>query len=486
MRFADECTRVYSRRGHSAHLLAPEGTMRTGVLCGAAKRVSVWLGTGSDEERAKAASLWPCGECEYEAWTEDEYRSEDAWGPAAPLAGFAADCARVYAPTGAVAHLRAPFASSTGGGVLCGLELGWPSQWLRGTGSQREYDKAASLPLCGRCLYAANSDKKKFKTPVPAALPAGTGNDGTSVPAQGTSPRSSALGNALPTGIPSRGRAGRPGPGIPPSTGSGRPPQVPAGGVERSPSAGPDGSEVEPPPSGSPLPGREGDVDARTAPSPSAFGEAARTPPSPRSGGVRAQSSLSGPERPGGPGGEREGAPGSDADLTARRPPEEDPAGGGRDTVEPPPAVRGAAVREFVIALPAGLPLLSLNDRKHWAASQVIGQQIKKAAWAMARSMVPATAPPLERVTVTVEYQPPDKRRRDADNLAASGKPAIDGLVLAGVLPDDNSEHVTAVHYTIGPVCPRGRLVLHVRELEAGNQVTPREMTRRQPPGGAT
>lgn len=123
-----------------------------------------------------------------------------------------------------------------------------------------------------------------------------------------------------------------------------------------------------------------------------------------------------------------------------------------------------AGLREVTIALPPGLPLLSLNDRRHWAASHLITRQIKKAAWACALA---AKVPLLDRVTITVEYQPPNaSRRRDPDNLAPAGKAALDGLVLAGLLPDDSAAHVTAVRYVIGPVHPRGRIVLHVREVQ--------------------
>jgi crossover junction endodeoxyribonuclease RusA len=122
-------------------------------------------------------------------------------------------------------------------------------------------------------------------------------------------------------------------------------------------------------------------------------------------------------------------------------------------------------VADIVLELPPGLPILSLNGRQHWAQRNRDTQAIKKAAWAKALA---AKVPPLARVTITVEYQPPDRRRRDPDNLAPTGKAAIDGLVAAKVLPDDNSEHVTAVRYIIGEpykLHPRGRIVIRVREL---------------------
>jgi Holliday junction resolvase RusA-like endonuclease len=126
-------------------------------------------------------------------------------------------------------------------------------------------------------------------------------------------------------------------------------------------------------------------------------------------------------------------------------------------------------LREIAIELPPGMPVLSLNDRMHYARRNNASQQLKTAAWAKA---LQARLPALQRAEVTVEYQPPDRRRRDPDNLAPTGKAAIDGLVLAGVLPDDDSEHVAAVRYVIGPLYalhPRGRIILRVREVPAND-----------------
>lgn len=60
------------------------------------------------------------------------------------------DCTRIYLRRGAVAHLRAPFAAPWD--ALCGREHPeWPDVWF-GTGGQREYEHAAGLPACRRCL----------------------------------------------------------------------------------------------------------------------------------------------------------------------------------------------------------------------------------------------------------------------------------------------------------------------------------------------
>ena len=117
----------------------------------------------------------------------------------------------------------------------------------------------------------------------------------------------------------------------------------------------------------------------------------------------------------------------------------------------------------YTLTMPAGQKMLSLNSRYHWAERRRRTEQLKNDACQTARSL---KIPRLERVTIVVEYQPPDRRRRDADNAAtASGKPCIDGLVLAGVLEDDDSAHVLSVTYRIGEIYRLGRLILHVTEV---------------------
>ena len=123
-----------------------------------------------------------------------------------------------------------------------------------------------------------------------------------------------------------------------------------------------------------------------------------------------------------------------------------------------------AHARSWTLELPAGLKVLSLNSRLHWAEKGRRARELKKAAWAVAISR---RVPQLDRISVIVEYQPPDKRHRDADNVGPpSGKYAIDGLVAAKVIPDDESpRYVADIQYEIGPVYPHGRLVLHVTEV---------------------
>jgi crossover junction endodeoxyribonuclease RusA len=123
-----------------------------------------------------------------------------------------------------------------------------------------------------------------------------------------------------------------------------------------------------------------------------------------------------------------------------------------------------APPRTWTIALPAGMRLLSLNDRHHWSVKGRITRDLRVAAWTLARQ---AKIPPLAQAKVTVEYQPPPTtRRRDLDNVGpASGKPAIDGIRDAHVLEDDDTRYLTEVTYRIGEPFPKGRLVLTITEV---------------------
>lgn len=81
----------------------------------------------------------------------------------------------------------------------------------------------------------------------------------------------------------------------------------------------------------------------------------------------------------------------------------------------------------------------SLNDRVHWSERARGARWWRQVTWAVCRA---AGVPPLGRASVELHVTPPDRRRRDQDNLVATLKPVLDGLVDAGVVPDDTPEHV--------------------------------------------
>lgn len=68
---------------------------------------------------------------------------------------YLSDCARVYLPTGKFAHLLPPGDLPSGDSpALCYRRPLRLATWA-GTGSQGEYERAASLPLCSWCQHLA-------------------------------------------------------------------------------------------------------------------------------------------------------------------------------------------------------------------------------------------------------------------------------------------------------------------------------------------
>jgi len=124
------------------------------------------------------------------------------------------------------------------------------------------------------------------------------------------------------------------------------------------------------------------------------------------------------------------------------------------------------AGRSWEAILPPGLKLPSLNDRVHWSARNSMFQSVKKAAWAMIRN---ARVPALSRVTVLLVFDPPDRRRRDADNLAGALKACCDAMVAAGVVPDDSSRYVARASCEISEtIRPGGRVRFIITEAPGG------------------
>ena len=105
------------------------------------------------------------------------------------------------------------------------------------------------------------------------------------------------------------------------------------------------------------------------------------------------------------------------------------------------------------------------NDRLHWA------QKAKRTKWIREATRLAARAAgAYSRADLAAYVAYPRNNRADPANVAATVlKAAIDGLVDAGVLPDDDSEHLPAVTIrrdppTGKPGLYRIRLVLTVPE----------------------
>lgn len=110
-------------------------------------------------------------------------------------------------------------------------------------------------------------------------------------------------------------------------------------------------------------------------------------------------------------------------------------------------------------------PPLSMNYRLHRMAEAKITATVR----AEAREAFMWFGP-FERVEVTLTWWVKDRRRRDDENPTPTLKALCDGLVDAGVVPDDTHEfmvkNMPVIRYEQG--CTP-RLVLEVRELTEGD-----------------
>lgn len=115
---------------------------------------------------------------------------------------------------------------------------------------------------------------------------------------------------------------------------------------------------------------------------------------------------------------------------------------------------------EYVVALPPGLTLLNANDRLHYHARARIVRDIRAAAKLIAKNN---RIPPLTIVRIIGVLHPTRRGHRDSHNWFPTLKAAVDGIVSAGVLPDDDDSHVVGTEVVLGEPVPRGQFVVRIQ-----------------------
>lgn len=118
--------------------------------------------------------------------------------------------------------------------------------------------------------------------------------------------------------------------------------------------------------------------------------------------------------------------------------------------------------RSWTVTLPAGMLLLNSNDRLHHAPKARITAALREAGKDAA---LQAEVPCLERAHVYGILCPGNRRRRDPGNWYPSFKAAVDGLVDAGILPDDDDKHLIGPDMRLGPVVHGSQIRLLIIEL---------------------
>jgi crossover junction endodeoxyribonuclease RusA len=110
---------------------------------------------------------------------------------------------------------------------------------------------------------------------------------------------------------------------------------------------------------------------------------------------------------------------------------------------------------------------LSPNVRVHWAVKAKYKTEAKDDAYVLAceaQFYAHEYFITTSLLTMSLTFCPPDKRRRDLDNIEASCKAAFDGMC-AGLGIDDSQIIETSKRW--GEVVKGGQVIVEISELEA-------------------
>ena len=99
---------------------------------------------------------------------------------------------------------------------------------------------------------------------------------------------------------------------------------------------------------------------------------------------------------------------------------------------------KGKALTTLTVTLPLPPRACWQNHRGHWSKGSRAKRQQRDTAKLHALAALNRAEPKWQKATVLFEFYWPDKRRRDPLNAMAAMKAAVDGLVDAGVLADDD------------------------------------------------
>lgn len=127
--------------------------------------------------------------------------------------------------------------------------------------------------------------------------------------------------------------------------------------------------------------------------------------------------------------------------------------------------------RSWTVTIPAPERWLNSNQRRDRRGDAPVVRAWREAAAVYARQ---AKLPKLGRAHITAILSFADRRHRDSPNYYPTIKAAVDGLVDAYVLDDDDDLHVVSLTIQRGPQvpsrknAPQGVMQLVVREVAGG------------------
>lgn len=125
------------------------------------------------------------------------------------------------------------------------------------------------------------------------------------------------------------------------------------------------------------------------------------------------------------------------------------------------PKIQQIDVQMVVITLPPPDRRLHAHAKGSWRAKAAPTLRLRVIACNEARRLAGGLSWPAARLRYRFLFA--DRRRRDAANAIQAMKPAVDGVVDAGLIPDDDWQHLTidGVHCAVDRDNPRTELVFY-------------------------
>lgn len=109
--------------------------------------------------------------------------------------------------------------------------------------------------------------------------------------------------------------------------------------------------------------------------------------------------------------------------------------------------------------------LITANDKPHWAVRARLTKQLRQWGYLLGREGEGVARLGLTHARVEVEFAYPDRRQRDRSNLAPTVKALMDGLIDAGLLPDDSDRFLDGPHTVIADHLAGKRLNIPMYEV---------------------
>lgn len=109
--------------------------------------------------------------------------------------------------------------------------------------------------------------------------------------------------------------------------------------------------------------------------------------------------------------------------------------------------------------------MLTANDKLHWARRASLTKQLRRWGYFLGCEGRGVECLHLARARVVFEVAYPDRRRRDRHNLAPTIKAMLDGLIDAGLLPDDADRYLDGPYTVIADRFAMKRLGVPMYEV---------------------